>query len=94
MTPEEKRRLDQLAQRHRDEEKFRQSYPRHKTQDAIHRRYPNLIRACQRAALLSPGEAVSGIQAYLMGSNAACEAVNYYGGTATLLTEAIRLRHL
>lgn len=55
-------------------------------------RYPRLIHALQFVACLSDGEAISCIRDYQRGDAYSGEAVNHYGGTKKVISDAARAR--
>lgn len=63
------------------------------TREWAYMRYPNLIKFCQRVALLCQHEAVYCVTSYKNGWLHAGEAVNHYGGTQRVIEQAIKMRH-
>ncbi len=59
----------------------------------LEERYPRLSRNAHAIAYLSRNEALHAIYMYKQGRDYAGRAVNQYGGTTAVVTDAFRKRH-
>ena len=67
--------------------------PLARTRADIAARYPNLLRAMQGVAILSPNEATGALDSLIMhGIDCAGEAVNHYGGCLAVVRQAWQFR--
>jgi hypothetical protein len=64
------------------------------TREEVERRYPRLLRCMRDVAILSRGEAISGLADRInYGWDFSGEAINHYGGILMVIRNAIQWRH-